>query len=632
MRKNLFPYRFREGQRELIRFVRDEVRKGNVCVSAATGFGKTPAILAALLPYAGDHGIIWAVRTGNETDRPIEELKEINRATGSNFFGLSYRGKRDMCLLARDIKMEMGHDDVSFLCKTKGEECKYRKNLEGFDPTELAKKPMLYSEILNLCRDLEICPYLAQRELLPFADVVSLSYNYVVNEKMGWSIKRAVPFKNSILVVDEAHNLQQACSNLNSDRVTLRTVDRAMKELGELKTERAKEIEKLGFAANAESNRVFKRMKSGEAEFDAEDFLCSLLKRLRIDSDELNEEFRMMRDLGVRVRRKLLGQGKRPRSSLFHLANFWLTSIENLGTRGVAFLAKKERENLIFERWDMRAAEVLRGRWKEFSGCVFCSGTLSPMKAFAETAGLDKYSGKYIPSHYDPNRIVSLITKGLSTKGKELSEEMAGKYVKSIGDFVRNLKVNLAVFSASYRIQNGLLRVGLKDAVEEEGRIFFQEFQGMSGDRAREILDGFKACTRAKEPGVLCATATGRFAEGADFPGRELEGIFLVGIPFERMSIRTKLYLDYYRELYGMEKGSYYAYVVPALRRASQSLGRALRSGEDRVAFVLGDERYAQRRFLRLLPDFVRVGAEVTESGLLLKRLKTWDRRSRAKR
>lgn len=461
--------------------------------------------------------------------------------------------------------------------------------------------------------------------------MVSLSYNYIVNEKMGWSIKGAVPFKNSILVVDEAHNLQQACSNLNSDRVTLRTVDRAMKKLGELKTERAKEVKNLVFAANSELNRVSKGMKSGEAEFDAEDFLGSLLKRLRIDSDELNEEFRRMRDLGMRVRRKLLGQGKRPRSSLFHLADFWLASIEDLGMRGVAFLARRERGNLILERWDMRAAEVLGGRWREFSGCVFCSGTLSPIRAFAETVGIDRYSGKYIPFHYDPNRIVSLIAKGLTTKGEKLSGEMAGRYVEAIKEFVRSLRTNLAVFSASYRIQNGLLKAGLKDVVNGAGRIFFQEVQGMSGDRARAILDGFKACSKRKELGVLCATTTGRFAEGADFPGRELEGIFLVGIPFERMSLRTKLYLDYYRGLYGKEKGSYYAYVVPALRRASQSLGRALRSRDDRAAFVLGDERYAQRRFFRLLPDFVRAGAEVSESGQLLKKLKAWDRRSKTK-
>ena len=71
-----FPYSLREHQREVIEFVEKKVKeKVNVCIHAATGFGKTPVILAALLPYVvgGSRRIIWAVRTGNETDRPIEE-------------------------------------------------------------------------------------------------------------------------------------------------------------------------------------------------------------------------------------------------------------------------------------------------------------------------------------------------------------------------------------------------------------------------------------------------------------------------------------------------------------------------------------------------------------------------------
>ena len=71
-----FPYKLREGQSDIISFVEAEVKRRDVVVSAPTGFGKTAAILAALLPAAVKEGrrILWAVRTGTETDRPIEEL------------------------------------------------------------------------------------------------------------------------------------------------------------------------------------------------------------------------------------------------------------------------------------------------------------------------------------------------------------------------------------------------------------------------------------------------------------------------------------------------------------------------------------------------------------------------------
>ncbi|MEM3506273.1 MAG: hypothetical protein QW589_03590 [Candidatus Bathyarchaeia archaeon] len=39
--------------------------------------------------------IIWAVRTGTETDRPIEELKTICKTFNlEELFGLSFRGKK----------------------------------------------------------------------------------------------------------------------------------------------------------------------------------------------------------------------------------------------------------------------------------------------------------------------------------------------------------------------------------------------------------------------------------------------------------------------------------------------------------------------------------------------------------
>ena len=83
-----------------------------------------------------------------------------------------------------------------------------------------------------------------------------------------------------------------------------------------------------------------------------------------------------------------------------------------------------------------------------------------------------------------------------------------------------------------------------------------------------------------------------------------LENVFIVGVPFDRKNTRTSLLLDYSKKLYGSEKGTFYAYILPALRRASQSLGRALRSREDRALFVLGDRRY--RRFLEHLPDYIQ--------------------------
>jgi len=624
-----FPYEPRPGQESLTRFIQREAGEGrHVCIHASTGFGKTPAILAALLPHVRHGGaIVWAVRTGTETDRPIEELKVINERSGGDFLGLSYRGKRDMCLLARDLEFEdLAYEDVSFLCKhkVKGGECEYYLNFHSSFEGREFMRPMLYSEILRECEERAICPYLVQRELLPLAHVVALNYNYVVSDALAWTIKRVVPFKRSFLVVDEAHNLQQACSNLNSITITLGTAERALREMERFKSPRVSEVVEFLQAVRAQLEREGEKLEREEMELDVEKFLRSLAGQTSKEMDELRRWFGLVGRYGDEVRRLQLEAGERPRSSLHRLGEFGLATCLGAGVDGIAFLAGKGEGGLSFELWDMRASEVLKPRWEEFLACVFCSGTLEPIKAFAETVGLEGYRGKSLGSHYDVSRVKALVLRELSTRGEELPREMAERYVRVLGQLVEQANVNLAIFCSSYRIQADLIRAGLKRVVERSERPFFQEVRGMSGDESRKTLDAFKRCSKQKLRGVLCASAGGRFAEGADFPGEELEAIFLVGVPFERVTARTGLYMDYYERLYGKQKGRYYSYIVPALRRASQALGRALRSEQDRALLVCGDERYADQRFFHLLPDYVRERCEVVGPKQLLAKVREW--------
>jgi DNA excision repair protein ERCC-2 len=573
----VFPYAYRKGQREAIGFISKS--RENLCIDAPTGFGKTAVILSALLNRS--HPIIWAVRTGNEADRPVEELKVINKRLKKKFFGFSFRGKRDMCLAARE-KGLTDTDSVAYFCRNFRARCPYYENLGDYkvNPT----KPLLYSEIIDLCRNAELCPYYLQREMLYHADLVSLSYNYIVHPGMSWVIRSIVPFKASTLVVDEAHNLRLV-GNINSDQISLITFRNSIKELESLNeidlAERVVEMQEIALDIYADMK------KAGEEERTVD----------LVVFREFNGYLAELRRVGEFIRRKRLDEGKSPRSSSYHLASFFLDSFEFLESEGVVFIATAEQKNLIIERWDMRSSEILRDVWRQFRRCIFCSGTLKPISAFAETIGLEDWAGKSFEAEL--GRSKCLIVRGLSTKGEELEKKERRKYVELIKSFLR-MDANLAIFSASYRIQNDLLPE-IREIANSRGRRIYVEEQGMQGDVGRKLLDEFK-----QNGGVLVAPMTGRFAEGADFPGKELEGVLLVGIPFERMTLRTRLYINYYKSLYGEEKGWYYSYAIPALQKASQAIGRALRSKEDKAIFVLGDERYKESIYFRLLPSFLK--------------------------
>ncbi|RLG47301.1 MAG: hypothetical protein DRN92_03460 [Thermoproteota archaeon] len=595
-----FPYKAREGQEELIALIQEATERGrNVCIHAPTGFGKTPAVLAALLPiYLKEErrgGIIWAVRTGNETDRPIEELRVICEHVNEGIFGLSFRGKADMCLQAKKLGIK-GYEAVSNLCKLKKKECPFYKRTKLRNDM-LEGGPLLFTDILELAATENMCPYYLQLELLRHAKVVSLSYNYVLSP-MGWVVRRRFPFTFSTLVVDEAHNLTDAVRNLHSDRISTETVRRAIRE-----------IEEFGRFAPKEVKEVLERLSrvlDGLSLATEEESTFYPLDIIR-DSGIKTKHLKVMLSLGSKIQASRVEEGKAPRSSLHHLARFFMLALDRLGTNGIAYISSKEKSRLYLEIWDMRSAELLSEVWGEFRNCIFMSGTLTPIEAFAEMSGVPDCIGKVFPSPADLNKIRSFILTGLSTKGEVLDEDTIRKYAMAIRAFLERVKGNVAIFTASYRIQNDLMPDILDCAIDCERELFVEK-EGMKGEEARNLLLSFK---KAGGRGVLVAPVRGRFAEGADFPGEELVGAFVVGVPFARLTLRTKLDVEYNQKIYGQRKGIYYAYIVPAMRMASQALGRVIRSSEDYGTFVLGDERFLRPELVRLLPDFIRQTTKV---------------------
>ncbi|MEM5785642.1 MAG: ATP-dependent DNA helicase [Candidatus Aenigmatarchaeota archaeon] len=600
-----FPYTPRKYQEKVIELIQREIEGNkNICIHATSGFGKTISILSALLPYVESSGIriIWAVKTGNQTDRPIEELKIINKKCASGFFGFSFRGKKDMCLLGKKYGKNLTYDDIHYICKHMQGECKYAKNINKFKEIEekILKQPLCYSEILKICKKYNICPYKIQYIISEFADIISANYNYILNDFEMLPITDDRP---KILVVDEAHNLQNI--NIKSFIISYKTLKKAFGELEDFFENKNKKI--FNFLKEFEEyiNSISNKFEE-EIEINKQEILT-------LCNNEILEE---LKEYGMAVRAERLRSGKPPRSSIYRLYLFFSAILASINQDGIVLIAfkdkgKENKQQIYFEVFDMRAEEVLKEKWENYNARIFCSGTLTPIDAFADICGLENYSSCQIPSIYTSKNILPLITNGLTTKGAELEEKMKKAYVENILKFVKNLQTNIAIFCASYRIQNNLIEEGLVERINELNREVFVEESKISGIEGREILIKFKKKSKDKNKAVLIAPLGGRFGEGVDFPNGELGGIYIVGIPFDKICARTNAYLNYYKSLYGPSLGRYYGYILPALKKASQAIGRGLRSENDRCIVILGDQRFAEPRFFKLLPDYVRYNAKI---------------------
>ncbi|MBR9681363.1 MAG: ATP-dependent DNA helicase [Candidatus Altiarchaeota archaeon] len=562
---DFFPYTPRRYQPEVMGKLKRAMEANmTFCLQAPTGFGKTTVVLSTILKLG--HPLIWVSRTGNTTDRPVQELKIINEKTNSNFFGMSFRGKTDMCPLTRTQRIFDRHS-LHHLCK----KCDFEDAPESFNPNY----PMTFSEIYKMATQRGWCPYKLQKFLAKKANLVSMSYNYVFSEHLSM-LSNMLPLEKYILVVDEAHNLQKTTSNLNSEQLTLTSLQRAVKEAESIDKDFAQVIDAVdGHVAWVRQER----------HIDAKKFM----EKIGITPQLIGRGY----DLSEEIYKRQMERHRPLGSYIRSFSKFFDKALSVAGTKGTAFIESPEG----LELFDMRSAEILKGIWGNFHNVILVSGTLKPMKAFTETVGLGRHVSEEIPSF--TSNVFSFVTHGVTTRGMNIGKSSLDRYRMLIHNFF-SYPGNIAVFNASYRIQSELESF-FKEAAKLHKKKLFVEDRSLRGNEAADFLEDFKS----GRGHVLIAPMGGRFGEGVDFPGTSLEGIMLIGVPFDRLSLKTKLQNRYYEQLYG-RKGRDYAYVIPAFRRASQAVGRAIRAPEDFGFFVLADERYAQPAHFDMLPDYIQ--------------------------
>ncbi len=106
---------------------------------------------------------------------------------------------------------------------------------------------------------------------------------------------------------------------------------------------------------------------------------------------------------------------------------------------------------------------------------------------------------------------------------------------------------------------------------------------------------------------VLLAVQGGRFSEGEDFPGDEMDVSIVVGLPLPPPS--PTMYAEY-RQMEIDRFDKHQAYMVlsllPALRKAFQCAGRHVREpGKVGMVFFM-DSRFADQRIIDLMPSWLR--------------------------
>ena len=600
---DLFPYRYRPGQGELVHFISSTVDDGmSPVVEAGTGTGKTVSALAATIPTVLERGmkVIYLTRTKSQQKQVIREAAAIGH--GVLCVGLQGRTAASCPMMRDDPDLASGtSEEISKLCseykrRDSGEcRCRFYANIEHTDIGEWVER--IRSEhpepegFARMCEDAELCPYEMLKYALPHADVIAASYPFVFMPQIlarliDWI---GIPLHRTVIVVDEAHNLPDYLRDVQTFEYSRAALDLAEKEARENGDNEVHEgltvTDIIGVLREILGYAVKEYLIDDDGILPPYFLEDELMSRLGTTSVNIMRMVQALEDIGDSIAERKKQRRKLPRSYIGSMGRFmraWLTGSEDCHVRLVI-----GGDNPCFQSYCMDpsgASDPLN----ECFASVHMSGTLEPIDAYIRDIGLDRAVPKVLNGFFPKENLLTLYTDEVSMRYEDrFIESNYARLRQLLYDTVNSVRVNTAVFFPSYQFMDRMLDDGI---VSDLGRDVYYERRDMPQGELMEVFDNF----RTSEGSVLFCVTGGRISEGLDFPDKSLELAVLIGIPYPKPTAKMRAMTRYYDAKFG--DGRLYVSLIPASRKMRQSIGRLIRSETDRGVAVILDRRAASLR------------------------------------
>ncbi len=552
----------------------------HLLLRAPTGCGKTAAVLHPAVKGALERG----QRVFFLTAKTLQQQIAVDTARSMQndiFRSLQLRSKAKMCANTEIIC----HEEYCRYARDYGLKLVQSSLLQNLLESSAHQDP---DQIFTAARDHSVCPFEVSLDLLAEVDVVVCDYNYVFDPTIGLgALVDGSALRNSVLVIDEAHNLVDRSREYYSPRLTTALLDRARRflaqrpgaifdELTELCERLADEIRQRVSASLGES-----RHDEGPA-----DIAYDSISELRIEFDGA-----------------ILGYFLHKREHQMWLADdpvldvfFALTKFHrvlSLAGDEFVYIAKRNGpdgdELRIFCRDASRfVGEILDGS----ASAIAMSATLEPFDFYRDLLGFDAHRTDelHVRSPYpSENRLVLAITDVDTTYRRRAA------YYDRIADWITRLahpSCNVLTLFPSYAFLEAV-----HDRLPPVRHTVLVQRPATGDAEQREILTALQN----GRSHLLFAVLGGIFAEGVDYPGDMLSQVLVVSPGLPQYNLERELLKMYYDEFY--EHGFSYAYLVPGLTRVVQAAGRLLRSEHDRGVIVVMGRRFLDPRYARLLPE-----------------------------
>jgi len=570
-----FPFEnYRNGQRDFSVAVFKTIKEGKkLFAQAPTGVGKTISVLFPAIKAMNikQNSKIFYLTAKSSTKNIAFNTMKIMIDKGLNLRTLIITAKEKICF----------NDE----CNCDPEFCKYARGY--YDKVNdilmhSIKNDCLFDReyIEKISMENEICPFEYSLDLSYMSDIVICDYNYYFDPRVSLQREDFLKNNNDILLIDEAHNLEDRARNMYSPELfkeDFLNASKLMKNVNKKVCKELKNVNKKFVEIKKDMDEKTSIMKDEPSE------LIKALRKFVVEGDAYINDIK-----SENIPDELV--------DLYFKSTFFIKISEIVNHNFcyyTEFIGGITRVKIFL----IDPSQVLKETQKNACSSIFFSATLTPLKYFKYLLGGDDsdYSLK-LQSPFDENNLKIMITADLSMKYavRDTNIEKLCNYIHSaISDNIGNYMV----FFPSYNFLDKVSTV-YNDLYGEDNIII--QNQTIKEEEQNEIVNKFHFRTNI----VLFTVVGGIFSEGIDLPLEKLIGAVIIGTGIPQISFERNIIKDFFAEKFNM--GYEFAYKYPGFNKILQSAGRVIRTENDIGMVLLIDSRLCEYSYIKLFPEHWR--------------------------
>lgn len=678
-------------QYEYLRLLKKIVDSGSQgIIEMPTGSGKTISLFAFAYSYKIKYPekiqkIVFCTRTLTQLQKATEEMRKVEEHFRKKNLGTLksqvISARRNLCL-NESAKNGKTSEKIDSTCKrlTKFKNptsCSYYdafEKIKDFEPFR-SQETLNIEDLLEIGKEHHICPYYSSRKLLEKSDIILCNYPYVIDPNSNGKLIDSLTDK-SLIIIDEAHNIDNNCVDALTHEMDKFTIDMAKKNLEILRSKcdnviqnnfdlleheynkivsqvrentdqvahpKVKNLEKITSDEIKKSDMIpgnlrkaehffaftkrlltffsnFIKSKNNEV-FDTSSFLFQLKSEAKIDEQSLKFCKRRLEVLLSTIS-YLEFEEIVPLIHVFEFCETLVTYSDGFKVIYEPFYDTGKKIMPILKLVCLDSSIAMQALQEKVGSIILTSGTMSPVDLYVKILGLKTTISASLQPVNSRNNISPLIVTRASD-GTPLSTSFAERgnsiVYKNYGELLleaaKTIPDGIVMFFPSYVYIEEIIVEWDKLALIEEilkYKLIFMEKKNQT--EMDEIIANYTEAIERGRGAIFICVARGKVSEGIDFKDHLGRCSIVAGIPYQYTKSRSLLCrTEYLEKRFGLSPGDFITF--DAIRQTAQCLGRVIRGKNDYGIMILADNRYNDHK-LKALPEWIKTYLSEEKSNL----------------